>query len=543
MKESRDTIHSGFERILLCRVVEIRERTSTMMMMLDRIAQATQQRRDATTIHASEASTPIRKGTGLSAADDSDYLTNLSEGSSSTSASKGKKEGPLCWNSAWLLLRLRGFVGNSIMSVAQRRGKGPEKVATVLVSDEQKINSVDVPLLVPSGSSDTPVRLAQVRRNFCGTGPFDKHWLNLDCCGLFCALVTYALHAYGVYAVTLILLPPWMSSTNAEGIRTISVAGFLHQASFTLIAVLAVISHFKAMTTDPGAVPPDAKPLECESDTLDTSDPLDASISSAQQERNYLLDPPERHKVKRLCRRCKSFKPHRAHHCSVCRRCIIKMDHHCPWVNNCVGIGNHKYFLLFVFYTFISCCYSLILVVSRFSTCGMGGGASGLRVYRRGHPLYTEHQAAEAVPHHRTTCLDRPAHLLTILGLLVEAILFGMFTACMMFDQADVVRSKVTHIDRFKGSDVGGALAGVIEVFGVGRRGVDTRFRPDWLSPFVRVCFPSQSMTDEVMGFCRPCRTQAKAAVAAAKAAIGSMGPSTTSGARPKGTVSLVEIL
>lgn len=29
------------------------------------------------------------------------------------------------------------------------------------------------------------------------------------------------------------------------------------------------------------------------------------------------------------CDKCDSFKPLRAHHCSVCGKCVLKMDHHC----------------------------------------------------------------------------------------------------------------------------------------------------------------------------------------------------------------------
>jgi hypothetical protein len=37
------------------------------------------------------------------------------------------------------------------------------------------------------------------------------------------------------------------------------------------------------------------------------------------------------------CDRCQTVKPLRSHHCSVCRGCVLGMDHHCPWLNNCVG--------------------------------------------------------------------------------------------------------------------------------------------------------------------------------------------------------------
>ncbi|CAM9927049.1 unnamed protein product [Choristocarpus tenellus] len=113
---------------------------------------------------------------------------------------------------------------------------------------------------------------------------------------------------------------------------------------FTILIFLTLWSHAKTMFTDPGAVPRTARPL----------------VTSRDDEEERTVP---------ICARCNAFKPIRSHHCRICGRCVIRMDHHCPWVNNCVGAGNQKHFLLFLVYALVASIYILILMIYHFVLC------------------------------------------------------------------------------------------------------------------------------------------------------------------------------
>lgn len=63
---------------------------------------------------------------------------------------------------------------------------------------------------------------------------------------------------------------------------------------------------------------------------------------------------------------CNVFKPERCHHCSACNRCVLNMDHHCPWINNCVGFWNRKYFLLLLIYVLLITWFTAITMAYDF---------------------------------------------------------------------------------------------------------------------------------------------------------------------------------
>ncbi|KAL5118622.1 palmitoyltransferase swf1 [Pleosporales sp. CAS-2024a] len=67
------------------------------------------------------------------------------------------------------------------------------------------------------------------------------------------------------------------------------------------------------------------------------------------------------------CSTCRFLKPARSKHCNICKTCVSRADHHCIWVNNCLGRGNYKWFLALLLSTTILLAYGAYLAYSTLS--------------------------------------------------------------------------------------------------------------------------------------------------------------------------------
>jgi hypothetical protein len=137
----------------------------------------------------------------------------------------------------------------------------------------------------------------------------------------------YCLLIFGSYAVFL--------STSLRFIPGPYIGVYHVPLSFGMVA-LTLYLYISVCRSDPGLITPESAAF------YENLHPYDHKLFRPGS-------PP--------CDVCLVPRVARSMHCMVCRRCVARMDHHCVWINNCVGYGNQARFFSFLVSTAALCFY------------------------------------------------------------------------------------------------------------------------------------------------------------------------------------------
>ncbi|CAN8072718.1 unnamed protein product [Agarophyton chilense] len=70
----------------------------------------------------------------------------------------------------------------------------------------------------------------------------------------------------------------------------------------------------------------------------------------------------------RFCTVCQTYKPPRAHHCSLCNVCFFRLCHHCPALGKCIGQNNYPFFFRLIYSASVGSAFAALTCAYLYST-------------------------------------------------------------------------------------------------------------------------------------------------------------------------------
>ena len=117
---------------------------------------------------------------------------------------------------------------------------------------------------------------------------------------------------------------------------------------FFILQFITQLFYIIATFQNPGYVTKEEMLLD-RAETTSKNNEID--IESGERAFKVLKDKPKFNmKERSYCEPCGWAIPLRAIHCRTCEKCVRRYDHHCPWLGNCVGERNYRFFYLYVIF-------------------------------------------------------------------------------------------------------------------------------------------------------------------------------------------------